>query len=427
MPSTRRRLIRGGALSALLATLGPGIRVGFGAPAASGAAAPVLIVLTCLGAQDGLSLVSPTEDPNLIAARTADTRLVSSGAGAAILLGSGAGPAPVGGGAASDDWHIHPGAPELAALYAAGRLAIVHAAGSILDSRSHADMTDRLEAGVPVLGTSYTVATGWIGRYLAATAGAGAGLFAGVSTAGGVPAAFRGFADVQYLPDVAQFDVATGRKHSAARTAAIQAGYASRPSAGPDALLRQGASDTLAAVAAFQAAAAGYVSKDSFGAGSWQKEMSVVAELVKLDIGVQVVQASFDGWDTHSGQQAFFADKVPLLSQAVSQLYAALSGAGVDFTLVTMTEFGRRVAENADGGTDHGHANVMLVAGPRVRGGRILGRWPGLAPASLDDGDLRVTTENRAVLAEILASRGRGVPAGVFPGMAAPAPLGLYA
>jgi uncharacterized protein (DUF1501 family) len=427
MQSTRRRLIQGGAISALLASLGPGVRLGFGAPAAT--PAPVLIVLTCLGGQDGLSLVAPTEDPSLIAARTAATRLVSSGAGAAILLGSGAGPAAApGAAAAGDDWHIHRGAPELAALYAAGRLAIVHATGSISDSRSHADMTDRLEAGAPSLNGSYAASTGWIGRHLAATAGAGAGLFAGVSTANGVPATFRGFRDVQYLPNVATFDVATARKHSPARAAALAAGYASRASSGPDALLRQGASDTLAAVAVFQAAAAGYApGADMFGSGVWPQEMAVVAELVKMNIGVQVVQASFDGWDTHSGQQGWFSKTVPQLSQAISQLYASLSAAGVDFTLVTMTEFGRRVAENADGGTDHGHANLMLVAGPNVRGGRILGRWPGLSPGSLIYGDLRVTTENRAVLAEILASRGRGVAASVFPGLAASAPLGLYA
>ena len=86
-------------------------------------------------------------------------------------------------------------------------------------------------------------------------------------------------------------------------------------------------------------------------------------------------------------------------------------------TLVTLSEFGRRVAENASGGVDHGHGNVSLVMGGGVRGGTVYGRWPGLAAANLDQGDLAGTTDYRTVLAEALEQRAKVSTTTVFPGL----------
>ena len=92
---------------------------------------------------------------------------------------------------------------------------------------------------------------------------------------------------------------------------------------------------------------------------------------------------------------------------------------------MTVSEFGRRVAQNGSGGLDHGYGNAMLVLGGHVKGGRVYGRWPGLAPARLVDGDLAVTTDYRAVIAEILRTRcGVADTAGVFPGVT-PSRFGL--
>ena len=74
-------------------------------------------------------------------------------------------------------------------------------------------------------------------------------------------------------------------------------------------------------------------------------------------------------------------------------------------TIVTMSEFGRRVAQNGSNGVDHGHGSAMLVLGGGIRGGRVYGRWPGLAPKQLEDGDLRVTTDYRDVLGELIRRR----------------------
>ena len=96
-------------------------------------------------------------------------------------------------------------------------------------------------------------------------------------------------------------------------------------------------------------------------------------------------------------------------------------------TLVTVSEFGRRVAENGSRGVDHGHGNAMLLLGGGVRGGKVYGTWPGLAPAALVAGDLAATTDYRAVIGEILQKRcGFGALDEVFPGVA-PSSFGLAA
>jgi uncharacterized protein (DUF1501 family) len=94
-------------------------------------------------------------------------------------------------------------------------------------------------------------------------------------------------------------------------------------------------------------------------------------------------------------------------------------------TLVTMTEFGRRVQENSNYGTDHGSAGGMLVLGGNVNGGKVYGTWPGLAPSQLFQGDLAVTTDYRQVLAEVLVEQhGEKSLSTVFPTLTY-APLGI--
>jgi uncharacterized protein (DUF1501 family) len=98
-----------------------------------------------------------------------------------------------------------------------------------------------------------------------------------------------------------------------------------------------------------------------------------------------------------------------------------------DVTVVTMSEFGRTVKENGDRGTDHGHANVMFVLGGDVRGGKVYGDWPGLAPEQLyEERDLALTTDFRDVLGELVARHlGNANVRSVFPGYDNPKFRGL--
>ena len=142
---------------------------------------------------------------------------------------------------------------------------------------------------------------------------------------------------------------------------------------------------------------------------------------MKADVGLEVAFADLGGWDTHVNQgttQGQLAARLTDFSGAIAALVTDLGDHMADTVVLTMSEFGRAVAENGNRGTDHGHGNAMLVIGGGVRGRRVYGRWPGLAPEQrYDQRDLAVTTDFRDVFAEVV-TRHLGVKdAGpVFPG-----------
>jgi uncharacterized protein (DUF1501 family) len=151
--------------------------------------------------------------------------------------------------------------------------------------------------------------------------------------------------------------------------------------------------------------------------GALSQKLQPLAAVLKLNLGIQLATVDFEGWDHHENIITNFAQQARELSDA---LFAFTDDLGPDMmsrvTIVTMTEFGRRVQENASYGTDHGAGSVMLVLGGGVNGGQLYGQWPGLADDQLDGGDLRVTTDYRQVLGELLVKR-QGQPAiqTVFP------------
>jgi hypothetical protein len=131
-----------------------------------------------------------------------------------------------------------------------------------------------------------------------------------------------------------------------------------------------------------------------------------IAQLIKADVGLEVAFTDVGGWDTHAGEggaQGQLSNRLRDYGQAIAAFAKDLGSRMADVTLVTMSEFGRTVKENGNRGTDHGHANVMLVLGGGVKGGRVYGRWPGLDSSHLyENRDLAVTTDFRDVFAEIL-------------------------
>jgi uncharacterized protein (DUF1501 family) len=158
-----------------------------------------------------------------------------------------------------------------------------------------------------------------------------------------------------------------------------------------------------------------------------------VARLIKSNLGLTAAAIDQGEWDMHDslgtatkGQRMY--DNLTELSTSLAAFAADLGPAGMaKVTLVTISEFGRRVAENASHGVDHGHGNAMLLMGGGIRGGKVYTKWPTLAPAALADGDLAATTDYRSVLGEILQKRcGFGDLSAVFPG-AAPSSFGLAA
>ena len=143
-----------------------------------------------------------------------------------------------------------------------------------------------------------------------------------------------------------------------------------------------------------------------------------IAQLIKADVGLEIAFTDVGGWDTHAGEEGQLAARLRDFGLAIAAFAKDLGTRMADVTLVTMSEFGRTVKENGNRGTDHGHANCMLLLGGGVRGGKVYGRWPGLDASHLyENRDLAVTTDFRDVFAEILSDRmGVADLSPVFPG-----------
>ena len=156
--------------------------------------------------------------------------------------------------------------------------------------------------------------------------------------------------------------------------------------------------------------------------------MKQAAQLLKAEVGLEVATVDLGGWDAHVAQATLMEVQMKQLGQALQAFHADLGDRMERVTVVAMTEFGRRVHENSGLGTDHGRGSAMFLMGGGIRGGKVYGRWPGLRADQVDrDGNLRVTTDYRDILGEIVERRlGNPHLANVFPDYQ-PAYLGLTA
>lgn len=379
---------------------------------------PILVVIFLRGGADGLALVSPTSDPDFIAARPEMLRVLRKGdeAGRSIAQSI-----------AEVDFRFHPAATAFADLYDAGDLSLIHASGLPEATRSHFDAEARIERGVFGPNILPGDPSGWIGRWLQATAPTGplpalaVGAMRPASLIGADAAVAESLADLvigqgNWLADLLQARLATGFGDH---------GPLQRPIADLITL-----SDVMRGrfwSADTQAMRPYSPSVDYPQDNPLSGPLMTVAQSIKEDLGLRVATVDFPGWDTHVNQAPAFATQTATLSQALMAFWRDLGPSQQDVSVVVMSEFGRRLQSNASGGTDHGRGNVMMVLGPQARGGRMIGRWPGLANADLDEGaDLAVVTDYRDVLGELLTGHlGLSDPGLVFPGHAA-TPLGLW-
>jgi uncharacterized protein (DUF1501 family) len=142
-----------------------------------------------------------------------------------------------------------------------------------------------------------------------------------------------------------------------------------------------------------------------------------VAQLIKAEVGLEIAQVDLGGWDAHAAQVTLMTGLMDELGKGLHALHADLGDRMRRVTVVALSEFGRRVHENSTLGTDHGRASAMFLLGGGIRGGKVYSRWPGIDNDRLDrDGNLRVTTDYRDVLTEIVERRlGHPNAAQVFP------------
>jgi uncharacterized protein (DUF1501 family) len=399
---TRRALLRSGACA--LAAVAAPPRFLARAAAAAEARGKVLVAVFQRGAVDGLSMVPPHGDPAYYAAR-------SSIALARPQRGESAGALDLDG-----RFALHPALAALAPLWSARALAVVHACGSPESTRSHFDAQDYMESGTPgVKGTP----EGWLGRAAAALPAARATPFRAVAIGPRLPRILYGTAGALAVASLDRFDVRAG-----AEPAAAARGFESLYGDGVRDLLHGTGRETFEAVRMLRSAGAAALAPANgadYPRGRLGESLRQIAQLVRADVGLRIAFTDVGGWDTHVAQGAEegqLATRLRELGGALAAFAQDLDDRLGDVVVLTMSEFGRTVAENGNRGTDHGHATAMLVLGGGVRGGRVYGRWPGLAPEQRFEGrDLAVTTDFRALFHEVTAGH-LGLPAAttLFPG-----------
>jgi uncharacterized protein (DUF1501 family) len=375
------------------------VPLGNGAWAAAGAggartAAPSggqrLVVVLLRGAVDGINVVVPYGEEAYYAARpTIAIPKPNAAEGAALAL--------------DEHFALHPALAALMPLWQAKQLAFVHAAGSPDPTRSHFDAQLFVENGTP--GRRVT-ADGWMNRLLAALPGASSratGPTSAVAIGPTLPQILKGRLAVANLP----LGPAAANKLAIDRPEVAQAFdrlYGSNDPFGR--AYRQGRAARAELIAGLnseqQMADNGAPPPNAFPA-----QAARLAGLIARSGNIRLAFVSLGGWDTHVRQGSHngqLADRLRPLGEGLAALAQGLGGEWANTVVIVLSEFGRTVHENGDGGTDHGHGNAIWVLGGPVRGGRVYGEWPGLLPAALYEGrDLAVTTDYRGALAAVLA------------------------
>jgi uncharacterized protein (DUF1501 family) len=406
----RRALLKAGAC-ALAAVAAPPRFLARAAVAAE-ARRKVLVAVFQRGAVDGLSMIVPYADRDYAVVRSSIAiRPPREGdAGAAIDL--------------DGFFALHPALAPLAPLWQARALAVVHACGSPDRTRSHFDAQDYMESGTP--GVKSTP-DGWLARAAGRRPAPGSP-FRAVALGPTLPRVLRGDAGAISLASLDRFDV-----RAAAETAVARTGFESLYEQGVQDLLHGTGRETFEAVRMLKSANASRLGPEhgaEYPRSRLGQSLKQIAQLIRADVGLEIAFTDADGWDTHVGQgaeQGQLANRLRDFGASLAAFVRDLGDRMAEVTVLTMSEFGRTVAENGNRGTDHGHATAMLLFGGGVRGGRVYGRWPGLAREQLYEGrDLAVTTDFRALFAEVAGRQLRiAKPATLFPGWAGAAPLGV--
>ncbi|GAA4119141.1 DUF1501 domain-containing protein [Nocardioides fonticola] len=390
---SRRGVLQGAALLGASATIGSAVVTIAGAAPAAAASTlgtGTIVVLSLRGAADGLSLVVPHGDAAYYAARPTIAIPKTS------LL------------AADSFFGLHPKLAPLLPLWNAGTLAAVHATGLPVANRSHFAAMEQLEDADP--GSAARV--GWLNRMIGTDTDTSP--LQGLALGSLVPTSLQGPEGALSMPSLAD-SLAGDPAYAPGTPRTVSLGCAWSKDSSPMATAMR---STLAATPKLATALTQPDRTSTYGGSDLGAALATVARVIKAGIGVSAVTVDQGDWDMHTDLGTLTKGRMLAnagdLATAIAAFFADLGTLASNVTLVTISEFGRRVAENSNAGLDHGWGNVMFVAGAGVKGGKYYGTWPGLTNSL--DADLTVTTDYRSVLAEIVAARTTASTATVFPG-----------
>ena len=390
MNTTRRIFLRNGALALAGTAALPAFltRAVMAATTEAKAEGKRLVVIFQRGAADGLNIVVPWREPNYYAMRPSIAIPQKEVLDLDGFFG------------------LHPAMSSLQPLFKQGHLAIVHATGSPDPTRSHFDAQDFMESGTPGVKSTQD---GWLNRALQAedlrrkqahTA------FRAVALGSDVPRTLAGPVPALAISNVQDF-VVGGR---GPKPAPVSSAFESMYDQSSDTVLHSAGDSTFEAIKMLRATDPAHYQPDpsaQYPSSPFAKNLMQIAQLLKANLGVEAAFTDIGGWDTHQNQGSVngqLADRLRDFSDSIAAFWRDLGAGAETVTLVTMSEFGRTAHQNGTGGTDHGHANAMFVLGGTVKGGKVYGKWPGLADHQLNEGrDLTITSDYRQVLGEVVA------------------------
>ena len=391
---SRRLFLKGAGLAAVGVGFHPSSLLVRAAQAA-GAGPQVLVEVFLRGGADGLNMVVPFGDPDYYDLR-GDIALPRPGQA---------------GGVANLDGYfgLHPELAPLMPLWQDRRLAILPAVGNDGLTRSHFDAQDFMESGTPGVKTT---TDGWLGRTIARVPGAE--VTQAVAFASVLPRSFLGGEPVLVAQDLAAFDLRARNWRAEAETL-LRAMY--EPRADAFGAVGRETFSAITALAESPAIDAGPANGAVYPAAVVGRSLRQAAAVIKADLGTRCIFVNVTGaFDSHSNQLAANTNDYRSLGPALAAFAIDLGPRLDDVVVMVSTEFGRTAALNGSGGTDHGAAHCMLAFGGRVRGGRIVGGWPGLSRNALHESrDLAFTVDYRDAFQEI--ARGQlNVSDSLFPG-----------
>lgn len=347
-------------------------------------------ILVCVfqrGAMDGLMAVTPFTDQFLKAARP--TIFMEAGNGKPLIDLDGR-------------FGLHPGMKSFEPLFREKRLAIVHGIGSPNSTRSHFDAQDYMESGTPF---NKGTASGWLNRAVGLL-GHDATPFRAVSVTSSLPRSLYGDNPALAINNLQEFTIQMRGNPKAASM--VSKSFEDLYDQASSSLLKETGKESFDAIKMLQKTdVKNYKPSNGaeYPATALGNSLKQIAQLIKMDVGLEVAFAEHGGWDTHFNQgteQGTFARNAMDLSNSIAAFWKDLGQQQDDVTIMSMTEFGRTVKQNGTNGTDHGRGSCNFVIGNDVNGGLVHGIVKPLSINNLEDGrDLAVTTDFRTVFNEV--------------------------
>lgn len=429
----RREFLKGCGASVAIGALGPSMLFSQDAHAAANTYDTVVMVFL-RGGYDGLNLITPISgnDRAFYEEARPTLRIPATGTDAALPLTLASG--------ASTGFGIHPSAVGLRDLWDAGKLAVVQSCGlQTVVTRSHFDAQAYLDLGTP---GNLNASSGWMTRAWQAQAVGGVSMPL-LAVASRQPNNMRGSTQALSMPSPSDFSLNTGASQWYAYRTGMPVGT-------------KGVTETMASLWAGQTgleiagaradgsmrliAQQGYTTTLPTTPVAWPtstfaRQLWTVAQSIRFNLGLRYAAIDLGGWDTHENQgtvgNSNYSNRIADLSLSLKAFFDELSNGGEigRVTVIVQSEFGRRVRQNASGGTDHGYGSPLLVLGGPVNGRKLYGQWLGLDPTVLAPyfGDVPVTTDFRRVFSELMIRRmSNNKLSQIFPGYTGYTPLGIF-